>query len=121
MRTVKIVLSVVALLVAAGQFALTNGLWNLPPGAIAVVGAVASFFFAIGIQPVTLTPRLSQIFGAIAGLVATVMGIHAANVSRGVNPHPWAWAIVGAAGILLGAMGRLQLPSPKPANPPPTV
>lgn len=119
MRALKIVLSIVALVLAAAQYALTGGLWNLSPGVIGGIGAAASFLFALGVQPIVLPARVSQVLGALAGLFATISGIHAANVSRAANPHPFVWATVGAIGILLGAIGRLQLP-PKPPAPPVT-
>lgn len=118
MRTLKIVLGFMALVLAAAQYALTGGLWNLPPGMIAGIGAAASFLFALGVQPIVLPPRASQVLGALAGLFAAISGIHAANVSRSVNPHPFWWATVGAIGILMGAIGRLQMPPKQPPAPP---
>lgn len=117
MRYLKIVLGFMALVLAAAQYALTGGLWNLSPSMIAGIGAAASFLFALGIQPIVLPARASQVLGALAGLLAAISGIHAANVSRSVNPHPFVWATVGALGILMGAIGRLQMP-PKPSAPP---
>lgn len=110
MRILKIILGVIALAIAAAQYALTAGMWNLHPAAIAVIGAVGSFLLALGVQAIAVPARLAQIFGAAAGLIATVVGIHAANVSRLANPHPWVWATVTAIGVLMGAVGRLQLP-----------
>jgi hypothetical protein len=118
MKTLKIILGVIALLVAAAQYALTAGWWNLSPGAIGAIGAVAAFLGALGVQVLQVPARVAQILGAGATLIATVVGIHAANISRAANPHPYIWATVAAIGVLAGAIGRLQLP-PKPVTPPP--
>jgi hypothetical protein len=116
MRVLKILLSVVVLLVGAAQFAMTNGLWNLSPTVIGIVVALATFFSSLGLQPITISDRLSRALGGLSGLIAVVMGAHAQAVSKATNWHPWVWAFIGAAGIICGVLGRMPLP-PKPAPP----
>lgn len=122
MRILKIILPLIALLVGAMQFALTNGLWNIGPEYISGLAAVAGLLGAAGVQPLPISDYLARLLGAGATLGAVVMGIHAAQVSRGLNPHPWVWATAGFCFTIMGALGKLNLPPktlPPPAPPAP--
>ena len=124
MRALKVFLALVALLVGAMQFALTNGLWNVGPEYISGLAALAGLLGAAGIQPLPISDYLARLLGAAATLGAVAMGIHAAHVSRGLNPHPWVWATVGFCCTIAGVLGKLNLPPkalPPPAPPAPGV
>lgn len=118
MRILKIVLSVLALLVAAVCSAMTAGLFNLAPALITVITAGGALFGYFGISPVVLSAKVSKILGGGFMFLTALMGYHASSVTAGANPHPWLWHAVGVAAILSGVLARGPLnPSPPAAKP----
>jgi hypothetical protein len=110
MRYLKIFLSLLALIVGAVATAMTAGLFNVPPGVIGLVMAGAGFISVLGIQPFPLTAALSRVLSAGSVLLASVQAWHASVVSTQFNSHPWIWVAVGAAGVIMGVLGRSPIP-----------
>ena len=106
MRYLKIALSILALLVGAVATAMTAGLFNVPPGYVGLVMALAGFVSVLGIQPFPLSAFVSKILSGAAALLASVQAVHAGQVSAGDNPHPWIWVAVGAATVIMGVLGK---------------
>jgi hypothetical protein len=115
MRYLKIFLSILALLVGAVATAMTAGLFNVPPQIIGVVMAGAGLISVLGIQPFALTAAVSRVLSAGSVLLAALQGWHASVVSTQFNSHPWIWVCVGAAGVIMGVLGRSPI-----AHDPPT-
>jgi hypothetical protein len=116
MRTLKITLSILALLVGAVATAMTAGMFNVPPQIIGIVMAGAGLISVLGIQPFALTAAVSRVLSAGSVLLAALQGWHASVVTTQSNGHPWIWAAVGIAGVLMGVLGRSPI-----AHVPPTA
>ena len=116
MRYLKIFLSILALLVGAVATAMTAGLFNVPPQIIGIVMAGAGLISVLGIQPFALTAAVSRVLSAGSVLLASLQAWHASVVSTQFNSHPWVWILVGAAGVIMGILGRSPI-----AHVPPTA
>jgi hypothetical protein len=111
MRYLKIVLSVLALLIGAVAVAMTGGSFGaIPPQFVGFTMALAGGVSVLGIQPWPLTPFLSKLLSVVAGVLASIQGIHAASITATSNPHPWVWVIVGAITVIMGQLGKSPVP-----------
>lgn len=112
MRILKIILSVVALLIGATGTAMTGGLFNVSPQVVGIVLALGGLISVLGISPFPIGATTARVFSAVAVLLGTVQAAHASSVTAAANPHPWVWAIVGVASVLIGVMGKSPIPHP---------
>lgn len=108
MRTLKIALSVLALLVGALATAMTAGLFNVPPGAVGLVMAAAGFVSVLGIQPFPISAGIAKGLSAASVLLTSAQLWHASAVSTlpHGNLHPWIWVMVGFVAVMLGVIGK---------------
>ena len=116
MRTLKIILSFLALLVGAAATAMTAGLFNVPPTIIEVVTAGGVMLGYLGIAPFAISAAVSRVISGIALFLGALVGWHASVVSTAVNAHPWIWHLVGVVAILAGVIGKSPI-----AHIPPTA
>jgi hypothetical protein len=106
MRYLKIILSIIALIVAAAANAMTAGLFHVAPTIIGIVTATGIFLGYIGIAPFVLVPVTNRIVSGVALMLGALTAWHASVVTVTANPHPWIWQIIGTIAILAGVIGK---------------
>jgi hypothetical protein len=106
MKVIKIILSVIALLVAATASAMTGGLFHVAPAVIGIVTAAGVCLGYVGIAPFQLDAVTDRIVSGVALLLGALTAWHASVVTVQFNSHPWIWQIVGTMAILAGVVGK---------------
>lgn len=118
MRYLKYALALLATIAGAVATAMTNGAFHVSPQTSSAILAVAGFVGFLGFVPIPIGPFVGRLLSSLAVVLSTFQGIHAASVTAKENPHPWLWASVGVAAILLGIIGRSPIPHADPVAPP---
>lgn len=106
MRVLKIVLSWVALFVAAAGGALQNGALHVSGAVGDVVMAGGTLLGVLGYSPWTLTPAQSAALRTVSAMCAAVVLAHAKTVVEQPpgTPVSWTWVftVIGVAGTIIG-------------------
>lgn len=117
MKLLAVIASIIALIIGAVQVALTGGLFDVSPGYIGLITAAATAVSILGVQPFQISEGIAKWLGAMSGILGAVIAVHAAQITRGANAHPWIWSAAGALAVLMGIIGKH--PFPRPASQPP--
>lgn len=113
LKSVKVVLSVLAMIGIAVTAAMTEGAFNVSPATTTLVMAVCGLFGYFGISPFKLSAQISKALTGGWYVMTAAVGYHIAHVTAALNPHPHLWHALGAVAIVVGVLSRGPLnPSP---------
>jgi hypothetical protein len=121
MKSLKIALSLIALIVAALGVAQTTGLLHWNSAVVGLVMSGGTMLGCFGIVPLSLTVFEHRICAGIATFASAVGAAHAAGTIPG---SPTVFGVVAIAAALLSILGRWDdpaTPSPAKAPAPPTA
>lgn len=117
MKTIRTVLSVIALLAAALGVAAASGMihWNV--ALVDLVMAGGTMLGTFGVAPFALTVVESRICAGVATFTSAIVAAHAAGTIPGA---PKIFNVIAVGAALLSILGRWDDPNPTPVPPAPT-
>lgn len=122
LNSLKIVLSVIALVLGGFVLAGTTGLISMSNGETLFLGGVGSLMAMAGVPLIVVTANLAKVLMVVSGMIgAAVTGYWTHHPAwQGFLGQPWFIVLVKIAamlGIVAGVLGRSALGRGKPLGP----
>lgn len=117
MRTLKVSLSFVALVISLVAGAAALHLVAVPDAVTELLVMVGGLLMTLGYTPMAVSAAVAQVCGKISGVISAVLALHLGHGAIfGGHQHVWSVVVevVGFVGVILGYLGRYT-PAAAPA------